>query len=146
MLDHPAIFISHASEDGEEEQADPAHRAFLTLYTDLLRLRRTHPALRHRDRQSFAAEAVGEQCIAIRRQDASGAATVLVIANLRDRVEVDLNRHPLTRTAGGRSWQPLLDTEDRRYGGRARSRLRGPVCEFQGAGCIALELSEKTAG
>jgi maltooligosyltrehalose trehalohydrolase len=117
------------------------HAGVLALYRELLRLRRTHPALRRRDRESFAAAALGEHGIALRRTGPDGAALLLVVS-LDGPLSVDLGAMQETRAPADR-WELLLSTEEARFGGEAEGELvrlsPDGRLEMGGAGAVVLE-------
>jgi maltooligosyltrehalose trehalohydrolase len=117
------------------------HAGVLALYRELLRLRRTHPALRLSDRESFAVAALGEHGIALRRTDVDGRALLLVVS-LDGPLSVDLGTVEETRLSAGR-WELLLSTEEARFGGDAEGEIvrlspKGRL-EMGGAGAVVLE-------
>jgi maltooligosyltrehalose trehalohydrolase len=121
-----------------EERAAPYHASMLKLYTDLLTLRRTHPALR--SGSPFVAEAIGEHAIVLRRQGPKPQDTVVAIANLSGPFALDLDQHPLTRGQAGHAWKLLLDSEATCYGGDGKIRLEEQpfLLRCQGPGTVAL--------
>ena len=117
------------------------HAGVRALYRELLRLRRTHPALRRRDRESFAAAALGEHGIALRRTGPDGAALLLVVS-LQGALSVDLGAMQETRAPADR-WELLLSSEEARFGGEAEGELvrlsPDGRLEMGGAGAVVLE-------
>ncbi|WP_420128305.1 malto-oligosyltrehalose trehalohydrolase [Longimicrobium sp.] len=117
------------------------HAGVLALYRELLRLRRTHPALRRRDREGFAVAALGEHGIALRRTGADGGAILLVVS-LRGPLSVDLRAMEETRAPADR-WELLLSSEEARFGGEAKGELvrlsPDGRLEMDGAGAVVLE-------
>lgn len=124
-----------------DEAERPPHAGVLALYRALLRLRRTHPALRRRDRESFAVAALGEHGIALRRTADDGRALLLVVS-LDGPLSVDLTAMEETRAPADR-WELLLSTEEARFGGEAEGELvrLSPAgrLEMGGAGALVLE-------
>jgi maltooligosyltrehalose trehalohydrolase len=122
------------------ESAGPPHRQVLELYRELLDLRRSHPALRERSRDSFEVRAVQGTALALVRRARSGEALVLVcsfegpLALATDDLPLGMPSDDVRRV---RLW-----TEDERFGGAgklpslAEGRLRLP-----GAGALVLEVS-----
>jgi maltooligosyltrehalose trehalohydrolase len=96
-----------ASQLDWSERERPPHAGTLRLYRDLLRLRRTDPALRG-GRHDAAATDAG--AIVLRRTGADGSELAVVVA-LTPEVTA---RGPLVPGAG---WDVLLTTEDPPYGG-----------------------------
>jgi maltooligosyltrehalose trehalohydrolase len=121
----------------EERELSP-HREVLQLYRDLLDLRRRLPTLRDRSRGSFAAVAVGERAVALRRTSGVDAPPLLVVVNLGGALALDLRERAETAPAVGRSWELLLNSEDARYGGSGMCRLEGSQAVFKGSGALLL--------
>jgi maltooligosyltrehalose trehalohydrolase len=124
-----------------DERERMPHAGVLALYRELLRLRRTHPALGRRDRESFAVAALGEHGIALRRTGPDGAALLLVVS-LEGALSVDLGAMQETRAPADR-WELLLSSEEARFGGEAEGELarlspEGRL-EMGGAGAVVLE-------
>jgi maltooligosyltrehalose trehalohydrolase len=117
------------------------HAGILALYRELLRLRRTHPALRGRDRESFAVAALGEHGIALRRTGEAGGALLLVVS-LEGALSADLQSMGETGAPAGR-WELLLSTEEARFGGGAEGEIvrlsPDGRLEMGGAGAVVLE-------
>jgi maltooligosyltrehalose trehalohydrolase len=120
-----------------ERQRMP-HAGVMALYRELLRLRRTHPALRRRDRASFSVAALGEHALSLRRVGDDGRALLLVVS-FQGPLCTDLTARE--KTAG--RWELLLSSEEARFGGDAEGavatlspdgRLR-----MSGAGAVLLQ-------
>ena len=111
-----------------EEREQAPHAGVLRLYTELLALRREHPALRAAGRDALAVEAVGERALLLRR-GAPGDQTFLAAINLGGPARLRLPH-------AGR--QTLLDSEDARYGGRGAAQFEGEELVFVGAGAVVL--------
>jgi maltooligosyltrehalose trehalohydrolase len=112
------------------------HAGMLSLHRALLHLRRSHPALRRRDRASFSVAEIDGGALALRREGDDGSALLLVAAFQGD-VDADLSSSAETRAPDGRGWEMHLATEEGRFGGDAegevvtlapggRLRMRGP--------------------
>jgi maltooligosyltrehalose trehalohydrolase len=121
-----------------DERERMPHAGVLALYRELLRLRRAHPALRRRDRESFAVAALGEHALSLRRAGDDGRALLLVVS-FHGALSVDLEERD--ETAGG--WTLLLSTEEARFGGEAEGSLvtLSPTgrLEMRGVGAVVLE-------
>jgi maltooligosyltrehalose trehalohydrolase len=130
-----------------EERERPEHAGILALHRELLRLRRTEPALRVRDRAHFRVAALGDGALALRREAPDGSA-LLLVAVLRDGVEASLGERGETHPPEGRSWQPLLDTEEARFGGGgATGRLEsGGILHLSGPGALLLRVARLGGG
>ena len=87
----------------------------LALYQTLLALRRTHPALRCRTRDSFAVEELSEGAFVMSRRAAD--AHLLAVINLRGEIRVDLGARAVTAPPAGARWPHLLSSEEVRFGG-----------------------------
>jgi hypothetical protein len=92
------------------------HAGILALHRALLHLRRTHPALRRRTRDSFAVTALGDNALALRRTGDGGAALLLVVC-LDGSLDADLASADETRAPDGARWELYLSTEEGRFGG-----------------------------
>jgi maltooligosyltrehalose trehalohydrolase len=124
-----------------DERERTPHSGILALYRELLRLRRTHPALRNRTREGFDAVALGEHALAIRRTGEGGSA-LLLVASFGDALDVDLSMVPETQPGGGGTWELLLSTEEGRFGAEtegevARLSPQGRL-ELRGPGAVVL--------
>jgi len=111
-----------------EERVQAPHAGVLRLYTQLLALRREHPALCATGRDALAVEAVGERALLLRR-GTPGDQPLLAAINLGGPVRLRLPH-------AGR--QTLLDSEDARYGGRGAAQFEGEELVFVGAGAVVL--------
>jgi maltooligosyltrehalose trehalohydrolase len=123
-----------------DERAQPPHAGILRLYRDLLGLRRSHLALRKRDRDSFAVTALGESALALRRHGQKPEDTLLIVVNLQGQLRIDLAAPAELSAPAGLRWAPLLDSEGERYGGRGPARLAqdGDLLEISGSGAAVL--------
>ena len=125
-----------------EERERMPHAGVLALYRELLSLRRSHPALRRRDRASWTVAALGDSTVALRRTGPAGEALLLVVS-FRGALSVDLEDVEETRVPAGGRWALRLSTEEARFGGEAEGALarlspRGRL-EVGGAGGVVLE-------
>jgi maltooligosyltrehalose trehalohydrolase len=113
------------------ERAEPPHAGVLRLYRDLLDLRRQHPALRERSRDSVAVVALGERTLALRQSTAvAPGAALLALVHLGGALaHVDLGAQVETAAPGGYHWAPMLDSEAPLYGGsgEALAAVAGPL-------------------
>lgn len=121
------------------ERMEPPHAGVYSLYRDLLLLRHTHPALRARDRASYAVAPLGEKAVGLRQDDPAGGASLLLVVNLGGKLTIDLAAGSDLGDIAGREWAVRLDSEDARYGGRGPARLDGTRLALSGPGAVLLE-------
>jgi len=107
-----------------DERLDSPHADTLRLYRDLIALRRSHPALRERGRDSFSVFALGESALALCHHGPTPADTLLIIINLRAALRLDLTARAATTAPTGLRWSPLLDSQAARYGGPGVAQLQ----------------------
>jgi maltooligosyltrehalose trehalohydrolase len=98
--------------DWDERERMP-HAGILALHRALLHLRRTHPALRRRDRDAFAVHALGPHALSLLRTGDDGNALLLVVS-LGGALETELPPGP---------WALYLATEEGRFGGEVEGDL-----------------------
>ena len=114
------------------------HAGVLALYRELLALRRREPALRDRARERFAAVALGDRALALRRAGPDGSAVLVVVA-LGDGVMVPLHGRAETRAPEGRRWMVALASEEPRFGGQEALPLcDGVTVTLPSAGALVL--------
>lgn len=99
--------------DHKEREREP-HASMHRLYSTLLMLRRTEPALRYSRIGSFEAFALTDATLLI-RQDAEVGASLLVLIQMDGPGRVDLAGHPALAGLDGARCQIALTTEDRPY-------------------------------
>jgi maltooligosyltrehalose trehalohydrolase len=125
-----------------QERTWMPHAGVLALYRELLRLRHSHPALRRRDRDSFAVAALGEHALALRRVGEDGSALLLVVS-FDGALSADLTALDETRVAEGARWNLLLSSEEARFGGETEGAVATLApdgrLEISGAGAVLLE-------
>jgi maltooligosyltrehalose trehalohydrolase len=92
----------------------PEHGGVRALYHDLLRLRADHPAMRARARGSFEARAVGEDGLVLVRR--GGGKELALWVSLRGSL-----RQPVGDSL---TWQIVVATDERRYGGGGAEAVR----------------------
>ncbi|HEX2092587.1 MAG TPA: malto-oligosyltrehalose trehalohydrolase, partial [Longimicrobiaceae bacterium] len=97
-----------------EEQERMPHAGILALYRELLRLRRTRPALRPGG--SFRVAALGGEGIALRREGPEGGALLLLVS-FSEGLRAETGAREETRAPEGSRWELLLATEEGRFGG-----------------------------
>ncbi len=114
------------------------HAGVLALYRELLALRRSEPALRDRTRERFAAVALGDRVLALRRAARDGSAFLVVVA-LGDRAAVPLDGRAETRAPEGRRWTVALASEEPRFGGgEPAAPFDGVTVRLPSAGALVL--------
>ncbi len=99
------------------ELEEPDHAHTLTLYHDLLALRRNLPILRHRRRQEVQSAAVDSDAIALRYSPPGSLESLLILVNLKGTLDLALSAQAITTPPPNQTWQLLLSTDDPRYGG-----------------------------
>jgi maltooligosyltrehalose trehalohydrolase len=112
--DPQAVATFEASRLDWSERARPPHAGVLALYRELLRLRRTEPALRATGRDSYAVTAIGDSALALLRRASDGPA-LLLVCRLRGSGPVRVSDRPLLREYLGRRWDLVLTTEEALY-------------------------------
>jgi maltooligosyltrehalose trehalohydrolase len=105
-----------------EERLLPPHDGVLALYRELLRMRREEPALRRRDRDSFAVAALDGCALALRREGPAGEA-LLLVCSFGGGTDAALDARDETRPPAGRRWEMVLSTEEGRFGGGAEGEV-----------------------
>ena len=123
----------------DEREQEP-HRGILELHRALLALRRDDPALKNPSRAGFRVAALGERTLAMRRSAESGE-MILAVIHFGDAVALDLGAGDITRSEARAQWQPVLWTEDERFGGTGRGELAGPggtTLRMSGPGAVVL--------
>ncbi|HEX8230141.1 MAG TPA: malto-oligosyltrehalose trehalohydrolase [Chloroflexia bacterium] len=115
--DPQAVSTFMASKLNWHEVEEGEHGQTLELYRELLRLRATLPALKERRRANFRSSQVGTNAIAMRYLSSTGGDDLLVIVNLRGDLDLALGRADIVQAPEGCRWQPVLSTEERRFGG-----------------------------
>jgi maltooligosyltrehalose trehalohydrolase len=105
-----------------EELDRPEHSQVLALYRELLRLRRSHPALQLREREALHLAPINDRAFLFHRQAVAPEDTLLAIVNLGDTLSYQLDP-PGDRIA--QEWQPLLDSNDPRFGGAGSATISG---------------------
>jgi maltooligosyltrehalose trehalohydrolase len=98
------------------ERERELHAGIVRLYRELLRLRRTEPALREGRTGTFTASAAGADALALLRRSADGP-PLLVVCQLRGNGDVNLAELPGWREEAGRRWRVVLTTEDASFTG-----------------------------
>ncbi|MGI8820564.1 MAG: malto-oligosyltrehalose trehalohydrolase [Chthoniobacterales bacterium] len=108
-----------------EELQAPEHAAVLLLYREFLKLRQTHPAFHQRSRDKFfvAEPAPGVVAILFGRPSEEQC---LVLADLSGAHAMPPLDHPRL-VPGGRKWQPLLSSNEVRFGGETAPPVRMPT-------------------
>jgi maltooligosyltrehalose trehalohydrolase len=100
------------------EREEEGHAGVLSLYREMLALRREKAAFRDREREGFSVVELGEGALALRRAaGGGGGADYLLVASFRGEIRVELNEREETRSISGSHWHPVLATEERRFAG-----------------------------
>jgi maltooligosyltrehalose trehalohydrolase len=118
-----------------EERTQQPHAGVLALYRELLALRRTHAAMRPRDRAAFAVQQLSDVSLALLRT--GNDASLLLVVNLAGTATLDVAS---AGARGGGEWRLALWSEEERFGGAGTSaRLDGGVLTLPSAGAALLE-------
>ncbi|MFL5383379.1 MAG: malto-oligosyltrehalose trehalohydrolase [Longimicrobiaceae bacterium] len=127
-------FTRSKLEWGERERMP--HAGILALHRALLHLRRTHPALRRRDRAAFAVHALGPDALSLLRTGDGGSGLLLVVS-FDGALETELPPGP---------WTLYLATEEGRFGGEVEGELAtlspDGRLSMPGAGAVVLALDQ----
>jgi maltooligosyltrehalose trehalohydrolase len=110
------------------ELDQPEHIFTLNLYRDLIALRRSHPALRYRDRESVHVTST-ENAILIQREAGKPNDALMIVIKL-DQGETTIAIKGTNRI--------LLDTNHERYGGTAAARLSSGELRMTEPGVVVL--------
>ena len=121
------------------ERNQMPHVGVYQLYRDLLALRRQHPAFRNRSREHYTVVTLGNSAVALRYTSSEATENLLVLVNLRDEVELNLMKQPITSPPDGHMWQTALDSEDAHYGGSGTTVL-GETITLHGAHALVLTI------
>ena len=107
--------FSDSKLDWDELDA-PKHGMTLLLYAEFLRLRRSDPIFRNRDRDSYVGLDLGDAVVALlfgRR----GEFRLAIVANLEGGQPLPNMDHERLTAGSGRDWRPVLSSNEARFGG-----------------------------
>ena len=107
-----ATFVS--SKLNWEERHRQPHAGILGLYRDLIKLRKTEPALQGKLTSSLELEALGKNILAVKRKAADNSA-LLVVACLKGQERIIMGTHSATQPPPGKRWDLLWTTEDAHF-------------------------------
>jgi maltooligosyltrehalose trehalohydrolase len=135
--------------DWSERDREP-HASFLRLYRALLELRRSEPGLRPGGHAPYAAVALDDDSLLLRRNASSGA-SLLAVVRLRGAGAVDLSGRAAAGAGAGRRWETILTTEDPPFAPEPsppRVDLAGPVpgIEFARPSAVLLRAVPTSGG
>jgi maltooligosyltrehalose trehalohydrolase len=97
-----------------QERAQQPHAEVLALYRDLIKLRKTEPALQKKFNASFQVEALGRNTLALKRE-VDDKFSLLIVACLKGQESIVLGNHSITQPPVGKQWALLWKTEDKKY-------------------------------
>ncbi|MDQ6656327.1 MAG: DUF3459 domain-containing protein, partial [Verrucomicrobiota bacterium] len=109
-----------------EELHDPHHAGVLLLYREFLELRQTHPAFRERSRDTLQVAQLNDGIVAM-LFGTPGEYSCAVLIDLRGGHERPALDDPRVTPGGGRDWQPLLSSNEPRFGGDDTPPFAGPT-------------------
>ena len=120
------------------------HAPVLSLYRDLLALRRTERALHASDEAAGEAVVLDSNTIAVRRHSAGG--TMWIVVRLRGSGTVDLSEAPSARGEPREAWQTVRTTEDPAFAEepaplRMSMTSAGPQIHFQRPGGVIFRIA-----
>ena len=123
----------------EERDAAP-HAALLQLHRELLALRASAPALLTRERGCFTVVPLGGddsvRALALRRMSRDGG-QLLAVVNFGASLDIALGDGAATQAPDGRRWEPVLSTEDARFGGNGTAQAgEDAVVAMRSAGAM----------
>jgi maltooligosyltrehalose trehalohydrolase len=98
------------------EREKPMHAAVLALYRECLRLRAKHAIFQSAPRDQWKVEKVGDESLAITWREPAAEWQLLLTLT----AGISLRPHD------GRAWQPVLSTNETRFGGVAGNEYTGP--------------------
>jgi len=120
----------------QEVTQSPGKEIF-ALHKALLTLRREEPAMAASARADFDAAVVGSDLLAIRRRPRHLGDALLFVIALQGGGAAKLDGSRVAPPAG-KTWQLLLDTESKEFGGRAPAVFDGSSVELSSAGAVIL--------
>ncbi len=97
----------------QERHLQP-HAGMLDLYRDLIKLRKTEPALKGSLNTSVEVDALDKNILALKRATARNSA-LLVVACLQGQGKTILGTHSVTQPPEGKCWNLLWTTEDSQF-------------------------------
>lgn len=103
-----------------DERHRPPHAGILRLYRDLIKLRKTEPALRRNTKSFFEVDAPEKNVVAFKRGTSESSA-LLVVSRLNASGGVNLKTLPAARPPEGLEWRLLLTTEDGSFASDSRA-------------------------
>lgn len=102
-----------------DELRQERHAQMLLLYQEFLGLRTTHAAFGNRSRDAWLATEVNDGVIAL-LYDGAGEFTLAVLVDLIGGHQMPNIDDPRIAPGGGRDWQPILSSNEQRFGGDGR--------------------------
>lgn len=109
-----------------EELRDQKHAEILLLYQEFIALRRTHPALQDRARDNWLATELDDGIVAIFFGE-TGRYDLAVLVDLVGGHAMPNLDHPRLTAGDGRDWQPVLSSEETRFGGSEAEQFSSPT-------------------
>src|SRR5690606_8839361 len=100
----------------------PQHARILELYRELLRLRRTTPAIASRSRDTVRSDILGKSVAGLAFYE-NGRPSVLLVVCLQGGGRRDPAEKPFASLPRGERWRPVLSTNEPRFGGTGSAVL-----------------------
>jgi maltooligosyltrehalose trehalohydrolase len=130
----PLTFLQCKLIFSERELTSPAY----LLHQDLLRLRRTDPAVAAQDRKRIDGAVLGADAFVL-RFSVAGAEDRLLLVNLGRTLQYTPAPEPLLAPPAGAEWALLWSSNDLRYGGNGRlCPVKDGRWTIEGAGAVLL--------
>ena len=108
------------------ELHERGHAGVLLLYREFLELRQTHPALRARSREDWLVVELDSGILALLFGRA-GNFRCAILVDLRGGHAMPSFDHPRLTPGEGRDWQPLISSNEARFGGGDRALFTEPT-------------------
>ncbi|MGV3533143.1 MAG: malto-oligosyltrehalose trehalohydrolase, partial [Chthoniobacteraceae bacterium] len=120
-----------------EEAETGAHAGVLSLYKELLRIRREHSGFRPDSRAGTTFAALNSKALAMRID--GGHEHWLLVCDLHGGHSVSLNAEPFTAPPAGRRWDRVFSTNERRFGGNEPAGADPAQIDFAEPGAVLFQ-------
>jgi maltooligosyltrehalose trehalohydrolase len=123
-----------------QEAETGAHAGVLALYKALLQIRMEHSCFRPANRQGIAFEKLNTNVLAMRITE--GDEHWLLLCDLKGGSSIDLDAAPFTAPAEGKTWQRVLSTNEKRFGGNASENADAGLIDFAEPGAVLFQINQ----